>query len=289
MEKHFLITATEQKSGNDGVKFFGHFFENKKAIKATLFYTASRPPAQWEKERTVESERQREKLERGYKDKGQKALDAARKILEDKGFISDQIISKVQSRKLSRAEDIIHEGSKGNYDAIVLGRRGLSWLEEAFDESVSKGILEKKYDFPLWLCRLPDLKRKNVLVCLDGSDPAFRIADHVGFVLQHETKHRIKLLSVKKDLSEPKTEVIFNKAKKQLLKNNFPENRIDTKEIEGSDPAKIILQEAESGRYAAVAAGWTGAGKGTLQRMIYGSNCHKLLGELKHAALWTCY
>jgi len=289
MNKHFLITATEQKSGNYGAKFFGHFFENKQDIKATLFYTAARPPVQWEKERTAESARDRQKIDRENKEKGQKALNAAKKILEDLGFAQEQVITKVQSRKLSRAEDIIHEGSEGNYDALVLGRRGLSWIEEAFDESVSKRILERKYDFPLWLCRMPDVERKNVLVCLDGSDPAYRIADHVGFALHDETKHRVQLLRVKNDRSEPGSDAIFKKAKEQLLKNTFPEHLIDIREIEGSDPAKVILEEAESGRYAAVAAGWTGAGKGALERIFYGSNCHKLLNELKHAALWTCY
>jgi nucleotide-binding universal stress UspA family protein len=289
MKKHFLITATGQKSGNYGVKFFGHFFENKTNIKVTLFYTAQRPPAQWEDKRTMASEREREAKAKEYKAKGQKALNDAKIILEDIGFQSDQIAIKVQHRMLSRAGDIIHEGSKGNYDAIVLGRRGLSWLEEAFDESVSKEVLDKKYDFPLWLCRMPDIHRKNVLICLDGSDPAYRIADHVGFILKHEKKHRVTLLRVKRDSSEPGAEDIFMKAVKKLTKNDFPDTMIDTREIEGSDPARAILEEAERGQYAAVAAGWTGAGKGTLQRMIYGSNCYKLFRELERSALWTCY
>ena len=289
MKKHFLITATEQKSGNYGVKFFGHFFENKKNIKVTLFYTAPRPPEEWEDKRTMESERQREAKAKEYKAKGQKVLNDAKIVLENYGFQSDQIVIKVQQRMVSRAGDIIHEGSKGKYDALVLGRRGLSWLEEFFEESISKEIIDKKYDFPLWLCRTPDLERKNVLICLDGSDPAYRIADHVGFILQEERKHRVTLLNIKTDSSELKTEDIFEKGSKQMTKNDFPDTMIDIKQIEGSDPAKAILEETEKGKYAAVAAGWTGAGKGTLQRIIYGSNCYKLFRELERSALWTCY
>ena len=289
MNKHFLITATEQKSSNYGVRFFGHFFENKKDIKVTLFYTAPRPPEEWEDKPTMESERRRKAQEKENQAKGQKALDGAKKILENLGFDSDQILTKVQTRMMSRAGDIIQEGSRENYDALVLGRRGLSWLEEAFDESVSKEILERKYDFPIWLCRMPDLERKNVLVCVDGSEPAYRIADHVGFVLQEEKRHRVTLLRIKRDTAGQETAAIFEKAVKQMIKNGLSEGLIDSKEIETTDPAEAILEEAENGKYAAVAAGWTGRGKGTLQRLFSGSNCHRLFRELKGAALWTCY
>jgi nucleotide-binding universal stress UspA family protein len=289
MKKHFLITATEQESSNYGVRFFGHFFENKKGIKITLFYTASRPPEEWDDKRTVESERQRKAQEKENQAKGQKALNGAKKILENLGFDSDQIFTKVQTRMLSRAGDIIQEGSTGSYDALVLGRRGLSWFEEAFDESVSKEIMDRKYDFPLWLCRMPDFERKNVLVCVDGSEPAFRIADHVGFVLQEEKRHRVTLLRIKRDPAAPQTTDIFDRAVKQMITNGLSENLIDTKEIEASDPAEAILEQAESGKYAAVAAGWTGRGKGVLERMFSGSNSYTLFRELKGAALLTCY
>jgi len=289
MKKHFLITATEQESSNYGVRFFGHFFENKKDIKATLFYTAARPPAEWDDKRTIEGERRRKAQAKEYQTKGQKALDGAKKILENNGFQSDKIATKVQTRMLSKAGDIIHEGSEGKYDALVIGRRGLSWFEEAFDESVSKEVLQKKYDFPLWLCRMPDLERRNVLVCVDGSDPAYRIADHVGFVLQEEKKHRVTLLRIKRDSENLKTADIFEKALKQLTKNGIPDSLIDTKEIEASDPAEAILKEAEQEKYAVVAAGWTGAGMGALQRIFSGSNSHKLFRELERASLWMCY
>lgn len=289
MKKHFLITATEDEASNFGVRFFGHFFENKDDIKATLFYTASRPPDVWDDKVTAEHKRQREKMAKEYQAKGQKALDGAMKMLMKLGFKSDQVFTKVQARMVSKAGDIIQEGSQGNYDALVLGRRGLSWFEEAFDESVSKKIVERKYDFPLWLCRLPDLERKNVLLCLDGSEPAYRIADHVGFVLQNEEKHHVTILRINRDSPVPKTEEIFDKARNQLIKNSFPEAMIHLKKIDATDPAKAILKEAEDGKYAAVAAGWTGRGKGVVERFFSGSNCYTLFRELERAAFWTCY
>ena len=289
MEKHFLITATEQKSSDYGINFVGHFFENKKDIKITLFYVAPRPPAVWEGERTLDSETQRQAKEGEYRRKGQKAVGVAKKTLIKSGFSEEQLKTKVQFRMFSKVDDIVQEGSQGLYDAVVLGRRGLSRLEEAFDESVSSGIMKQKYDFPIWLCRVPALHRKNVLVCLDGSEPAYRITDHVGFILSDEKKHGVTLLRVKKDPKDSKTDEIFNKARQLLVKNEFPESMIDTKVIDEANPAKTILGEAEQGKYAVVAAGWSGQGKGVLERIFSGSNCYTLFRQLERAVLWTSY
>jgi nucleotide-binding universal stress UspA family protein len=289
MQKHFLITATEQKSSDYGINFVGHFFENKKDIKITLFYVAPRPPAVWEGERTLDSETQRQAKEGEYRRKGQKAVGEAKRTLIKSGFSEEQIRTKVQFRMLSKVDDIIQEGTQGLYDAVVLGRRGLSRLEEAFDESVSSGILKQKYDFPFWLCRVPDLHRKNVLICLDGSESAYRITDHVGFILSNEVRHRVTLLRIKRDRNDQKSDEIFNQAKKYLDKNGFPEAMVETKVIEDDNPAKAILREAEQGKYAVVAAGWSGRGKGMLERLFSGSNSYTLFRELERASLWTSY
>jgi len=289
VEKHFLITATEHKSSDYGINFVGHFFENKKDIKITLFYVAPRPPAVWEGERTLDSETQQQAKEGEYMRKGQKAVGEAKKTLMKSGFSEEQLKTKVRFRMFSKVEDIIQEGSQGLYDAVVLGRRGLSRLEEAFDESVSSGVMKHKYDFPIWLCRVPDPYRKNVLICLDGSEPAYRITDHVGFILSNEEKHRVTLLRVRKDRSDPKSDEIFDQARQLLVKNEFPESMIDTKVIDEANPAKAILNEAEQEKYAVVAAGWTGRGKGVLDRIFSGSNCYTLFRQLERAVLWTSY
>lgn len=289
MEKHFLVTATEHKSSDYGINFVGHFFKNKKDIKITLFYVAPQPPAVWEGERTLDSESQRQAKEREYMAKGQKAVAEAKRTLKRSGFSEEQLMTKVIFRMFSKVDDIIKEGTQGLYDAVVLGRRGLSRLEEAFDESVSSGILKQKYEFPLWLCRVPDLHRKNVLICLDGSEPAYRVTDHVGFILSEEEKHRVTLLRVKKDRKDRETDKIFEKAREQLVKNEFPDNMIEMKEIEDPNPAKAILKEAKQGKYAVVATGWTGTGKGMLERLFSGSNSYTLFREIERATLWTSY
>ncbi|MCJ7687192.1 MAG: universal stress protein, partial [Desulfobacteraceae bacterium] len=204
MEKHLLVTVSEQQSALHGVRFVGHFFSNKKEIKLTLFYTAPRPAAVWGEEQTHESVSQSEQQAKQYEAKGRKALEEAKKVLIKLGFKQEQIGTKFQVRQRAKVNEIIQEGEKGFYDAVVLGRRGLSWLEEALDDSVSKGLLEKRCNFPVWICRRPDLETKNVLLCLDGSETSYRMADHVGFILGEEKSQEVTLFTVEKPGSKVK-------------------------------------------------------------------------------------
>ena len=198
MEKHFLVTVSEQKSAFYGVRFVGHLFSNKEEMRVTLFYTAPRPPAVWAGERTHESVTEGERQAKQYEVKGRDALETAKKELIKLGFKQERISTKFQVRRFSKVEDIIREGAKGLYDAVILGRRGLSLLEAAFDESVTKDLLVEKVNFPIWLCRMPNLERKNVLVCVDGSEHSRRMADHVGFILGEEKSQEVTLLVVKR-------------------------------------------------------------------------------------------
>ncbi|MGD2124637.1 MAG: universal stress protein [Desulfobacteraceae bacterium] len=289
MEKHLLVTVSEQQSALYGIRFVGQFFSNKDHLKLTLFYTAPKPAAVWHEEHTRDALAQSEQQARQYETKGRKALQEAKKELVKYGFAEKQISPKFQVRQLSKVMDIIQEAEKGLYDAVVLGRRGLSWLAEAFDESVSKGVLGKKITFPLWLCRRPDLERKNVLLCLDGSDAAYRMADHLGFVLSNEKKHEATLLLIKKPgaASKESPESILSKGKEHLARGGYPVESTKTKIIESGNVAKTILKEAEKNRFAAVAVGRTGANKAFLRRVFMGSVSKTLFDDLERAALWV--
>jgi nucleotide-binding universal stress UspA family protein len=291
MERHLLVTVSEQSSALYGIRFVGHIFSNKEGMKLTLFYTAPRPGAVWEGERSPDRVKQSEQQAKQYEAKGRKALEEARKVLTKLGFKQEQLGIKFRVRQRSKVMDIIQEGERGLlYDAVVLGRRGLSWLEEAFEDSVSKGLLEKRCDFPIWICRRPDLERKNVLLCLDGSEASYRMAEHVGFILAEEENQEVTFFTVKKPGAKVKEspDSILSKSKELLLSIGFPAEMAKTKVVVSGNVAKAILKEAEQGRYAAVAVGRTGAGDGVLKRIFMGSVSDTLFRDLEKAALWTC-
>ena len=288
MEKHFLMTVSEQESAFYGVRFACHLFSNKEEMKITLFYTAPRPPAVWTGERTHESVTERERQAKQYEVKGRNALETAKKELIKLGFKQERITTKFQVRRFSKVEDIIQEGARGLYDAVILGRRGLSLFEAAFDESVTQKLLREKVNFPLWLCRMPNPTHKNVLLCVDGSEPSSRMADHVGFVLGEDKSQEVTLLVVKRPGGKLKEspENILSRIKEVLLNHGFPSEMAKSKLIEARNVSDTILKEAEQGKYAAVALGRTGLGQGLLKSLFMGSVSNTLFRELKGAALW---
>ncbi|MFC1891769.1 universal stress protein, partial [Thermodesulfobacteriota bacterium] len=216
------------------------------------------------------------------------AIETAKKHLIQAGFKQTQIDTKLHVRKISKVMDIIHEGEKGLYDAVVLGRRGLSWLAENFEDSVSKGLMEKRFNFPIWFCRGSAFNQNKVLLCLEGTDASYRAADHVGFMLKNETAYEVTLLNVNKQ-NEKSAESIFAKGKEHLINNGFPSQQIKEQVIISNKGAETILKVATEGQFTAVALGRKRAEHSLLKKMYKGSVTSKLLRGLEQSALLICH
>jgi nucleotide-binding universal stress UspA family protein len=278
MKRHLLVTLSERQDGLFGVRFVGAFFTNKEDIKITLLYTTPRAPNLWESDLNTDLQTRKSAAE------GRQALDTARAHLLKNGFDPDQVFTKLRGRRVSKVMEIIQEGAKGLYDAVILGRRGLSWLERAFDESVTKDLLEKSCDFPIWVCRRPDLDRQNILACVDGSPASDRMVDHVAHILNQERQRAVRFLAVEK--SGGSADTILSKSKETLIRSGFPSDMIQLKKLEEGAVSKAILREADEGRFAVVAVGRTGTGQGLLKKIFVGSVSQALFQELQGAALW---
>lgn len=287
MEKHLMITISEEKSALFAARFTGHFFSDKKNMKITLFNSAPPPPAVWEHERSIETDIEQKATRGKIHSRIEQSLNQAKTECISLGFSTDNVDAKLQDRIYSKVNDIIVEGERGLYDAVVLGRRGLSMLEKLFDESVSEEMFQQTFTFPLWLCRSVDPKRKDLLLYVDGSDTSYRMADHVGFMLSEEQRHRVTLLAM--DTPERANEIL-NKATGLLIDNQFPADLILRHPIhEEGDLTKRIMEEADKNQYAAVALGRSGGETNLLKRIFKGDVCYTLFKELEGAALWVCY
>jgi len=282
MERHLLITVSEKHDNLFGVRFVGAFFAQKEAMKITLLYLTPNPPGRFEADR--ETELRSKKTEAI----GRKALNQVKAELLKLGFTEAQVLVRLRARRLSKVNEIIQEGSEGKYDAVVLGRRGLSWLEHAFDESVTQTLFEQQWNFPIWLCRKPDSERKDVLACVDGSDASHRMLDHVGFVLGQAREQNVTLLAVfrKGNVGDRVVEDILVKSKETLVDAGILPERIRFKVIHEANPGKAIISEAGVERFSAVAVGRTGTGMGLLKKVFVGSVSRTLFRELEGASLW---
>ena len=285
MDRHFLIAVSDQKSAILGVRFVADFFSDKQNIKSTLFYSAPKPPAVFENERSLEADSRQKEQHRKILAKGKLALDQAGKEALGLGFPKENLIQKIQPQIFSKTADILQESEKGAYDAIVLGTRGLSMLEEIFEDSTSRSLFNETFTFPLWLCRSSNPSRKNILFYADGSAASFQMADHIGFIAGFEKKHRVDILVpdvIAKQVS------VMDEYKKILLNHGLPADMIQTRKMESGNPAKQILKIIEKESYTAVALGRSSVESSMLSRLFKGPVCSILFQELKNAALWLC-
>jgi len=295
VEKQLLVTISENVNALYGLRYVHGFFRHRNQIRLTLFYVS---PRQGDPSFLGGGET----LSEGpapFCDPGEEpafgkgcrmpphALDEARRWLIDMGFPKDRIELKSSPARFGTVKDIASEAERGLYDAVVLGRSGLTWFDEFFNESVTQGLLWESITFPLWVCRNPEKDRRGVLLCVDGSEQAMRIADHVGFVLRDEPEHTVTVFH-NRAVGLPEGEridEIMGGAADILRSNGIDEERIDFVLKSSKDPAGLILKEAQSGNYAAVAVGRS-VKKGALLGGHFSSVSQTLLRKLEGASMW---
>jgi hypothetical protein len=287
MQKKLLVTISDDLSFLHGVRFVGSFFRNKAAVNATLFYVAPRAGVARSDKGFGQPELDQKTVEVG-RNKAQEALDSARRMLCDRGFPPENVSCKFVFKQFGTVKDIIKEARAGMYDAVILGRRGYALFESVFATSVTKDILNRDIQIPIWICKRPEESRRNVLLCVDGSQSSLRMVDHVGFMLSDENDHAVTLFYVDTGEGEGK-EAILNEARKKLLEKWISDGRVKTVVTASAitGVAKTILEEAETKGYAAVGVGRVGVEKGHLQEWLVGSRTMKLLEKMEKSALWV--
>ena len=289
LERHLLITVSEDTAHQFGLRFVGNFLHDRETLKVTLFYVAPLPPQAYGKPDFLSAEHA-DLSDRSGEERGHLTLEKAAKALVAMGVPKSRIRTRFKYREYSTAQDILTEAHRGLYDAVVLGHRGVSSLEQFWNPSVGLTLLDSQFAVPLWICRRPDYTRKNVLLCVDGSGPSLCMVDHAGFVMVTEGDHNVTLFSVQLPHLEDETVTghIFGLARKTLLGNGVPAERIQTKTVSHPDPAAAILEEARRGQYAVVAMGRTGRTHGFHKRIIMGSVSSSVFSGLEGAVLWVC-
>lgn len=119
----------------------------------TLFHVEEAIPhaLRGEMEKTPESFRRLKAMEERIAQRTAKVLDSARQRLLDAGLDPAKVEYSRQGRAMGLAKDIVFRGEHGNYDAVVLGRRGLSRVEKMFLGSVTNKVVQHADRVPVWV------------------------------------------------------------------------------------------------------------------------------------------
>ncbi len=308
MEKKILIAIDGSRSAELAVDYVG-LMEGAmiRELKVALFNVmGSLPP---DMVRQAEGDpvafRRLAELRERYQGQARQALEKAHHLLLRHGLEGEQIDSKAHPRTADIARDILFEAEQGLYDAVVLGRRGLSKAQELFLGSVTNQVAQHADRLPVWVVggRVASLK---VLCAVDGSEGSLKAVDHLAFMLGGNPECKVDLLHVGAIFAdycpvdftrpdkegptavldsgpEPCTPDFYRQALRLLKEGGLEEDQIEVLERPGR-PGVVgaILEEVRAGGYGTVVLGRRGEGGSS----FLGHVSDRVLNKGGEVAVW---
>jgi hypothetical protein len=292
MKKHFLVTISNDIENLFGVRFLCSFFNTIGKHQVTLLHICRTDDNAMAKTLNQMWQGPNEGIEGQVTVQARRSIFKAKEMLSQHAMAIEHMMTKTCAERYGKVKDILSEGSRGFYDAIVLGRRAsyaLQWMfERPADETVQAIVRDSGCTIPLWICPEPEAGRKNLLVCLDGSENSLRAVDHVGYILAGQEQHTITLLQATSG-KDGKTDEVFQRAEALLHAHEIARSRINRKVSWGLSVTGTILGELDKGGYAAVAMGLRGEKQEREKSVgLSGGTTAKLISKLEKASLWVC-
>jgi hypothetical protein len=290
VNKHFLVTVSDDYEHLTGVEFICSFFKKLSEHRITLLHICRLDANDMNKALMEMWEDPEGKVEERLTVGAKKALQKATDLLSQSKMSVDQMITKTCAERFGKIRDILNEGNQGLYDALILGKRAsyaLQWMfERAADETAQAIIKDRLLTTPLWICPAPEAGRKNVLVCVDGSAESLRAVDHTGYTLSRQDQHAITLLHVENGAGLD-SEQIFARSIQALANHGIGAERINRETVWGLNIAGTIKSYAEKQGFAAIAVGLHGVEQGFMKRInLAGGTTSSLIESAEKVALW---
>ncbi|MBE9535208.1 MAG: universal stress protein, partial [Proteobacteria bacterium] len=193
----------------------------------------------------------------------QQVMERARQLFLDRGVPEDAVIAKIQERKVGIARDIFYE-SKHAYNAVVVGRWGMSLLKDFLWGSIADKLLGRLTHVPLCVVGgTPHVGK--ILVALDASKGAMRAVDYVSTIadgsdLEVTLYHAVRALDEEVfHKAEKSMKSVFEKAIGRLENAGFRRNQITARTATGVlSRAGAIIQYALKGEYGTIVVGRRG-------------------------------
>lgn len=208
-------------------------------------------------------------------------------------------------RHLGAAKDILDQAQNGLFDAILVGRRGISSVQQMFLGSVSAHLIENSAVIPVWLVD-GTVNSTRVLAAVDGSESALRAVDHLAFMLSGNPDIKIRFFHVAPQLKDycevdfgqkPAEglealiaqgdkrcmEDFFSAALAKLQAAGFREQQIETRTAATLiSVGETILNAAREGGFGTLVMGRRGMNKS----FFGGKVSYYVSQKLSDAALW---
>jgi len=308
MEKKLLIAVDGSVYSSNTLHYLEQLFANLADIRLHLVSVVTCNPSEaardWLDEKDLISTLCPEE---------QKRCVAARKFLHNavdrlgrNGIGPDQITTEVKISKTNAAAEVLHIARQGMFDALVLGRRGVSKIEELIMGSVSSTLFEKCHDVPIWIVD-GQVDSRKFLVPVDGSHFTLQAVDHLCYMLQGNPYaeitlfHSTAMFAQKQDLSTgycgrflpqdwcqmntDDPDLYFRAPKQMLINSGFPPERIHRLETKkGLHPSRQIVRQALIDDFGTIVMGRRDK---EIVKGVFGSVTEKVLAMSVNSAVWV--
>ncbi|MGD9041735.1 MAG: universal stress protein [Desulfobacteraceae bacterium] len=305
-QKRILVTIDGSDQSLDAVRYVGKILAAQK-IEVVLFHVKRKIPdtlgdagmnracVKWIADLEMQEMHQEKRAE--------KTINQARQILLDEGFSQETVTLNIHESKVGVARDILDE-SKAGYSAIVVGRKGLSRLQDLVLGSVANKLIERLGQAPIWVAGgNPDPGK--ILLGLDPSQGAMKAVDHLGNILGGSDS-KVTLLHVVRDTTifeqeerssstqereewlretELVMSPVFEEAKTRLMDAGFGPGQVITRFVtDASSRADTIVEQARLGRYGTIVIGRRGMSR--IEEFVMGRVSNKVLQLARDMAVW---
>ncbi|MDY0040273.1 MAG: universal stress protein [Desulforhabdus sp.] len=314
-KKRILIAVDGSKQSFEAVRYAGLVLPAGRA-KITLFHILNLIPEDFSDlrnsfeflHRTVDFHTWELQQRRSIED----FMEQSVRLLLSQGYSKDAVSIIIKDRKVGIARDIMSEASKG-YEALVLGRRGLSDLKGLLFGSIANKLVSHLQQVPVWTVGGHPDPRK-ILVAMDQSQGALRALEYVGEMLLG-SRAELLLFHVSRAMVVPRSgydgpvlpqqeeywfekaqehfkraeqemEAIFNQCIRSMKKKGIDVSRIHTKIVPGVfSRAGAIFGEAQEGGYGTIVVGRRGLSR--VEEFVMGRVSSKVLQLAEDMAVWV--
>lgn len=293
MEKKILLALDTSIHSKYALRYSAKMSSVIKELTYTLFHTQP-TVSQFLKDEAktdVKAKADLNKAIRKNTDDAQSLLEGYKTKMIGMGIAEKDITIMTQPKLIDTSMDILGTGLQGLYDAIVMGRRGLSRIHEALMGSVTSKLLGKSKVIPVWIID-GEVTSTRIMAAVDGSENSFRAIDHLSFMVSENPDIKITLFHVIPRAGEytpinfdekEERENFYARALDKFKTTGIQEEQIEVKVAKVTlNVGKAILDEAKKGNYGTVVMGRRKAKKAFFEASV----SKQVLDRTLNSAIW---
>ncbi|MHB8789701.1 MAG: universal stress protein [Desulfobulbaceae bacterium] len=181
MEKKILVAVDGSPYSLNSIDYLARLFKEDPTITLHLHAVVSEAGSGQNWMYEVDPLREHSPLTERRRITAEKFLRDAISRLVRNGFSEQRVTLAAEVSQLQAAAAIHHEASRGIYDALVIGRRGMGKMSEVFFGSVSSYLIDRCHDVPLWIID-GEVTSSRYLLAVHCKPQSLLAADHLAYI-----------------------------------------------------------------------------------------------------------